>query len=171
MPEMTKYGRPMGHLKPLGVGTARCAVRVTGDIRRRTAQRAVPIRLVLGLLCAVSPLLPPLRAAEPARLAAARMTHGFAYAHDEVAEVPWSVHIVKVDRANPNLELHSALAGGSRFGMTTLREHIGQLPPGTGRAVAALNGDYYRNRGPYAGDPKGLQIMRGELISAPCDWT
>jgi hypothetical protein len=34
--------------------------------------------------------------------------------------------------------------------------------------VAAINGDFYRTeQEPYAGDPRGLQIMRGELISAP----
>jgi hypothetical protein len=29
--------------------------------------------------------------------------------------------------------------------------------------VAAINGDYYRDEGAYAGDPKGLQIMRVNL--------
>jgi hypothetical protein len=38
--------------------------------------------------------------------------------------------------------------------------------------VAAINGDFYRiERSPYQGDPKGLQIMQGEILSAPCDWS
>src|SRR6185295_6033608 len=36
-----------------------------------------------------------------------------------------------------------------------------------GIPVAAINGDFYQRDGPYAGDPRGLQIMEGELISAP----
>jgi hypothetical protein len=33
--------------------------------------------------------------------------------------------------------------------------------------LAAINGDFYQRHGPYAGDPRGLQIVEGELISAP----
>src|SRR5207249_78816 len=42
------------------------------------------------------------------------------------------------------------------------------------RAIAAINGDFYLRDNPmYAGDPRGLQILDGELISAPstvCVW-
>jgi len=102
---------------------------------------------------------------------ATRLAHGFSYYHDEIAEGPWSVHIVKVDRSNPALELHTSLAGGARFGLATLSEQMKALPTDLGAPLAAINGDYYRDRAPYAGDPKGLQIIRGELVSGPCDWT
>jgi exopolysaccharide biosynthesis protein len=37
-----------------------------------------------------------------------------------------------------------------------------------GKAIAAINGDFYvRDNFTYAGDPRGLQIVNGELISAP----
>jgi hypothetical protein len=52
-----------------------------------------------------------------------------------------------------------------------LSEQVKALPAELGRPVAAINGDYYRDEGAYAGDPKGLQIMRGELVSGPSDWT
>jgi len=41
------------------------------------------------------------------------------------------------------------------------------IPPEIGRAVAGVNGDFYERENPtYAGDPRGLQIVKGELISA-----
>src|SRR5207247_6763773 len=85
--------------------------------------------------------------------------------------LPMGMHIVKVDRSNPELELHTALPKGDRFGLVRLSDQIKALPPGLGRPLAAINGDYYCRGGPYAGDPQGLQIMRGELVSGPCDWT
>jgi len=98
-------------------------------------------------------------------------THGFSYQHDEVRDKPWSVHIVKVDRASPEVELHTMLGQGDRFGMATLSQQIRVLPPEIGRPVAAVNGDYYYRQYPYVGTPKGLQILRGELVSGPSDWT
>ena len=57
------------------------------------------------------------------------------------------------------------------FGLSTLTEQIRALPQEAGSPVAALNGDFYvvEARHPYLGDPRGLQILDGELISAPGD--
>ena len=101
----------------------------------------------------------------------ATASHGLSYQHDEVPQIPWSIHIVKIDRTNPDLELHTALAKGNTFGLSTLSELLKLVPHELGHPVAAINGDFYRKESPYEGDPKGLQIMRGELVSAPCDWT
>jgi hypothetical protein len=103
--------------------------------------------------------------------APARVARGFSYHRDDVARGPWSIHVVKVDRSNRSLELHTALGKGAGFGLTPLSEQVKALPVEVGHPVAAINGDYYRDEGAYAGDPKGLQIMRGELVSGPCDWT
>src|ERR1051325_5296175 len=103
--------------------------------------------------------------------ASAHPAHGFSYHRDDIAQGPWSVHVVKVDRTSRNLELHTALRNRAGFGLAPLSEQVKALPPGLGRPVAAINGDYYRDEGAYAGDPKGLQIMRGELVSGPCGWT
>jgi hypothetical protein len=100
-----------------------------------------------------------------------RPGRGYSYSHDEIPEGPWSVHVLKVERSNTNLELHTTLANGSTFGLTMLSEQIKTLPPDLGLPVAAINGDYYTTHKPYVGDPKGLQILQGEVVSAPCDWT
>jgi hypothetical protein len=107
-----------------------------------------------------------LRASGPAK-----PSHGVTYKHDEVPNVPWSIHVVKVDRSNPEFEVQSALARGNAFGLANLSEQLKALPRDAGKPVAGINGDFFKRKNPYLGDPKGLQIMRGELVSAPCEWT
>jgi len=124
------------------------------------------LKCIIFLLC--SGLVVP--AVEPER-PSARFSRGFGYIHDEVPAEPWSIHIVKVDRSYTNLQLHTALGKGGQIGLSALSEQVKLLPKDLGRPLAAINGDYYRDEGPYAGDPKGLQILRGELVSAPCGWT
>ena len=96
---------------------------------------------------------------------------GFTYQNDRIAGEPWSVHIVAVDRSRTDLKLHTTLAKGTIFGMSALSEQVKSLPGEFGRPVAAVNGDFYRDDRKYSGDPKGLQILDGELVSAPCDWS
>jgi hypothetical protein len=110
------------------------------------------------------------RAETPGRVPG-RGSHGISYRHDEIAEGPWSIHLVKVERANAELELQTTLAGGSALGVATLSQQMKIFPTEVGRPLAAINGDFFKRDEPYLGDPKGLQIVRGELVSAPCDWT
>jgi hypothetical protein len=94
----------------------------------------------------------------------------FSYQHDQVATVPWSVHILKLDRTSPEYELDSVLARGTVLGMESLTDQMKSFPTNSGRAVGAINGDFYRNDG----DPEGVQVCHGELVSAPsgraCFW-
>lgn len=96
---------------------------------------------------------------------------GVTYRHDRVSSQPWSIHIVKIDRARADLILQTTLARDTVRGLSTLADQVRSLPPSAGRPVAALNGDFYvvDERSPYVGDPRGLQILRGELVSAPTD--
>jgi hypothetical protein len=106
-------------------------------------------------------------ASEPAN---SKRVPGISYKHDEIAAGPWSVHIVKMDRTSPNLELQTTLPPGERFGLVKISAQVKAHRVEKGHVVAAINGDYYENEA-YTGDPQGLQIMRGQLISAPFDWT
>ena len=96
---------------------------------------------------------------------------GFSYRNDKVTSVPWSVHVLRIERGNSDYELQTTMAGGTRFGLTPLSEQLRLLPPTAGRPLGAVNGDFYQNEAPYEGDPKGIQIVRGELVSAPSDWS
>ena len=92
---------------------------------------------------------------------------GLTYTNIHVASVPWSVHVVTADRTRGSFELHSVHAGGVALGLGPLSRQLPTLARSNGTAVAAVNGDFYQRDRAYAGDPRGLQILEGELISAP----
>ncbi len=98
---------------------------------------------------------------------------GYQYQRDEVTDVPWVIQVLKVDRASLSgpLTFHTVFGNGKAIGLVPLPDQIKAFPERWGKPIAAVNGDYYQNKAPYKGDPKGIQISRGELISAPCDWT
>jgi len=103
-------------------------------------------------------------------------TGGVTYIHDEVEEVPWSIHVVKVDRSYKNLRLETTLGLGRHLGMSPVSEQVKAIPAEVGHPLAAINGDFYKISSKYPGDPEGVQIIRGELVSAPrpthsCFWT
>ena len=92
---------------------------------------------------------------------------GIAYTNYRFAEVPWSVQVARMDRSNPHLEIHSAHARGSVCGLSTLSEVVGAVPADAGEPMAAVNGDFFLRDQAYAGDPRGLQIVDGDLVSGP----
>ena len=96
---------------------------------------------------------------------------GVSYQHEKVSAGPWSIHVVKFDRAQRDLELRTTLAQETGFGLRTLPDQVRALPREAGSPLAALNGDFYvvEPKHSYLGDPRGLQILEGELISAPGD--
>lgn len=100
---------------------------------------------------------------------AQRTGNGFSYLHDEVSDVPWSIHVLKVDRSRTDLEFHTTIAAGTGLGLSTLTEQLKTLSPSLGQPMAAINGDFWRDGRQPPGDPMGLFIHQGELVSAPCE--
>jgi hypothetical protein len=92
---------------------------------------------------------------------------GLGYTNYRVAEVPWSIHVVQVARTNRLYEVHSVHAGNRALGLDTLSEQVSLLDSSLGTPVAAINGDFYQRERAYAGAPRGLQIVNGELVSGP----
>jgi hypothetical protein len=82
-------------------------------------------------------------------------------------KVPWSIHVVRVPRREGAFELHSMHAEAKAVGLSTVTDQTRQIDATLGIPVGAMNGDFYERDGHYAGDPRGLQILNGELISAP----
>src|SRR6266581_478778 len=80
---------------------------------------------------------------------------------------PWSIHVVRVPRQGGGYQLHTVHASGKSLGLAPVSDQTTPSNSALGIPVAAINGDFYQRDGPYAGDPRGLQIMEGELISAP----
>jgi hypothetical protein len=127
--------------------------------------QTAPGTLLFGFILALATVsCQPLRWAEPAGAMA-----GVTYLNHHIKRVPWSVHIVRVDRTQPGLQLASLHAQSAALGLATLSEHVQDLPSHRGLPLAAVNGDFFITNGAYAGDPRGLQIVEGELISAPSE--
>jgi hypothetical protein len=95
---------------------------------------------------------------------------GIFYRNDKFPEVPWSIHVIKVERSHPDFHFTSTKAKDTVLGLSTLTDQIKSIPAEVGTPKAAINGDFYKTeRERYPGDPRGLLIIRGELISAPID--
>lgn len=130
--------------------------------RRRIRPEIVAASLLLATLfagCDRGPTAPAARLPE--------LVPGLGYTNQRVAAGPWSIHVLEMDRSNPSLALGSVHAGGGALGLSPLSEQLRQIPAAVGIPVGAVNGDFYQRDRPHAGDPRGLQILNGELISAP----
>src|SRR5437868_3998825 len=93
---------------------------------------------------------------------------GLTYTNVRVASVPWSIHVLKIDRSRKDLTFFAAHAKDKVLGVSLIADQARAVPREIGRAIAGVNGDFYLRDNPtYAGDPRGLQILNGELISAP----
>ncbi|HTL58364.1 MAG TPA: phosphodiester glycosidase family protein [Candidatus Limnocylindrales bacterium] len=90
------------------------------------------------------------------------------YTNYRITSVPWSIHVVQMQRNNPVYQIQSVHAKGSAIGLETLSEQLARIDSARGVSVAGVNGDFYQRDKAFAGAPRGLQIVNGELISAPC---
>jgi exopolysaccharide biosynthesis protein len=99
---------------------------------------------------------------------------GLSYTNIKVASEPWSIHVLKIDRTQKDLAFYSAHAKDRVLGVSLVADQARAVPSEIGRTLAAVNGDFYvRDNPTYGGDPRGLQIINGDLISGPdtvCTW-
>ena len=129
----------------------------------------VPFVILSALVAALTG-----RADGPAPELSAKRDHGYAYFHEEMKDIPWSIHVFKLDRTRRDLVLGTTSGGGETLGMGTIAEQVKTLPPALGTPLAAVNGDFYNTETKYLGDPRDLHIRQGELVSGPtghaCFW-
>lgn len=117
--------------------------------------------LLLLFLCAGFPAA--VSAADSSR---PNVPPGVEYLHHRIGDGPWSIHVVKVARSAARFRFVSTLAQSRVCGLATVSEQTAAMPGS--RPVAAVNGDFFVIRaGPYQGDPRGLHIAQGELVSSP----
>ncbi len=121
------------------------------------------------LLCAVAALGQGESAHTPPR-----HDRRFSYTNDVEEEVPLSIHIAKIERSHPELQLCTTLGDGQTFGMATVSEQIKRMPRSFGRPIAAINGDFWDTSKNCKGRPRDLQVWDGEVVSSPagdtCFW-
>ena len=98
---------------------------------------------------------------------------GASYKNYRMEDVPWSIHVARIPRSGA-FEFVTAHAKGAAIGLSTLTDQVASMDPALGTPVAAVNGDFYQRDKEFAGDPRGLQIVNGEMWSAPnggdCFW-
>lgn len=84
-------------------------------------------------------------------------------------EGPVLYTVVRVERSrlNQDLTLVTTLASNTVVGLDTLSNQVHALPKELGAPVAAMNADFFMMSGSTTGEPRGLQILRGELVSVP----
>lgn len=99
---------------------------------------------------------------------------GLDYAHVVETNQPWSIHIARLERGRRGFHVRSLLAKGQVRDVATVTEQIEGTDFGQAKPVMAVNGDFFEIRQvPYRGDPEGLQICDGELVSlgaSPAFW-
>jgi hypothetical protein len=138
------------------------------DVRIRRCDRGFPESLRTGrvFLLLWFVLCGSVRAAEDTDSDRPCVPPGLEYVHHRIGEGPWSIHVVRVDRSAVRFRFLSTLARDQVYGLATVSQQAASLRDA--RPVAAVNGDFFVIRpGPYQGDPLGLHIVRGELISSP----
>lgn len=88
--------------------------------------------------------------------------------HDEKG--PWAVHIVEIDRADASYRIAAALGGETVYGREPLDATVQRLTRQGRTVAAALNADFFERRNrPFDGDPDGLCVIDGELVSEPME--
>lgn len=92
---------------------------------------------------------------------------GLGYTNYRFPQVPWSIHVVQAPLTNALYEIRSVHAGRGAIGLDTLSDQLPLANSEAAAPIAAINGDFYQRDRAFAGAPRGLQIIDGELISAP----
>jgi hypothetical protein len=101
----------------------------------------------------------------------AKPNHPCRYTNEVVEDMPWSIHIVEIERGRHDFELCTTLGKGDVIGMGTVSEQIKSLPRECGEPVAAINGDFYEKSEQQEGRARDLQIRFGEVTSSPAGHT
>jgi len=164
-------GRPGIKATPIGIGSR---LRESGDSLQpvRPGGGRSAIVFVGSLVCSV--LVAIFVPAAPSNASSAQSLPGLTYTNIKFPTEPLSIHVLKIDRSHKDLVFFSAHAKDKVLAVSILAEQARTVPPRMGSAIAAINGDFYvRESPPYNGDPRGLQILNGDLISAPdtvCVW-
>jgi len=93
---------------------------------------------------------------------------GLQYEHQQVPSEPWSIHVLRIDRRGSDYRFETTLSDDRIFGLMPLSRQVEALYRSGERVLAGVNGDFFVIKpGPYQGDPQGLHVVRGELVSAP----
>jgi len=93
---------------------------------------------------------------------------GIAYREYSLSDGPWSIQVLQIPRKSREIMLEVSVGGSRILGLEPLDSIAARSSVRNGKAIAGVNGDFYiLQQGPYQGDPIGLCVTRGELVSTP----
>jgi hypothetical protein len=97
-----------------------------------------------------------------------RLPGGIVYREYTLAEGPWAIHVLDIPRPSRDVALGAALGSRQIVGLEPLDSLASRVSTPKRQAIAGINGDFFIiQRGPYQGDPIGLCVTDGELVSTP----
>jgi exopolysaccharide biosynthesis protein len=103
------------------------------------------------------------------------LASGLEYRHEVRSDGPLSIHSLRIAHRGHHWDIRTGLGQGTVFGLEPLDGIVGRTASVLRKsALAAINGDRFAIQpGPYQGDPEGIQIVDGQLVSRPtsnCFW-
>lgn len=97
-----------------------------------------------------------------------RIAPGVLYREFYHPEGPWAIQVLEVQRDAPDMEFEAVLGGEYVLGIEPLNKIAERMSRLQHYPAAGINGDFYLLRNdPFQGDPTGLCVINGELISSP----
>lgn len=95
-----------------------------------------------------------------------RIAPGLTYREEVDRSIPRIIHVLRWNLGTPAVTAAAQLASGTVFDQTADkgRETVSHMVSRTG-AIAGINGDFFHV--PYTGDPLGLMIDKGQMVSVP----
>lgn len=108
--------------------------------------------------------------AEPKLSPSNELARGFLHRHERVRSMPWSIHVLQIDRSRADLALVTTLSQDRVLGLGPLSEQIRTIPSELGRPLAAINGSFYcTEREVYAGDPRACKfyVANSPVVPTP----
>lgn len=96
------------------------------------------------------------------------LTGGLVFKSIVRGEVPWAIQTLELDRNSRSLAIGVEIGCGRILGIEPLDRIIERFSKGGRKVDAAINGDFYiLQADPFQGDPIGLCVADGELVSTP----
>ncbi len=121
--------------------------------------------LLLLLVCLTAIPAPPEPVAESR---VETLAGGAVYREYTLPDGPWVIQVLEIPRKSAAVEIGVEVGGKTILGLEPLDTMALRFASGERKAVAGVNGDFYiLQRGPYQGDPIGLCVANGELVSTP----
>lgn len=78
-----------------------------------------------------------------------------------------AVNMLEVDPKNPYIQVEVTSPDNRVLALDSVRNLAKKQDKDGHRVIAAFNGDFFKTTSPYTGQPIGLQITNGEIITSP----